>query len=848
MAYYIPPDFKLNIEPHGNSKCGKPFFPTLPSTLEAIAKSGSGGPKSVISSVSASVGGVVNAYDSCSLPRNEQQVIDVRRRQKKVSCGVVNPTDELAVVMHKAYLEDGNNLFIRDMKTLREPAVVLASERQLNDLVKFCTDGNQFGIMTVDPTFSLGDFDVTMTTYRHLFLMCKRTSNHPVFIGPVLVHYKKSFSTYLFFACSLIGMRPELKSLRYFGTDGEEALYKAFKSAFPEAVHLLCSLHMKRNIKAKLCELGSGEQLQQMVVDDIFGKQVSSHEVEGLIDCENEKEYEKVLKVLSKKWESKDSHDGGLMHAFTRWFYRYKSILIKTTMLKSTRRDAGLGNPPEHFTTNASESMNSVIKSKVEFKKSELPDFLDKVKDAIDEQERELEKAILGRGKYKLSDKYKKYEVNEDDWFTRMSVAQRETHIKKVSSLPLESKFTAAPKLPTKTSNKPSCNRTLFLQESRNKTAVVADNPDTQCCSRSLSRPSMLSIDVSQFSDSVSIPSNLLGPIWTKARELLDDPSAISAVPGGGAKDRFVRSYSSTRPHLVIAKKNGQYACDGECPNWKSLSICSHAVAAAEKSGDLIEYIGWLTKTKKPSPNLTKLVLTNMPKGRGQKGNAPPRKRKKKMDAKSRKTIAEVIREDSSYMSCSSESETDSRIDGVSQGGIVNTKSDGSLFMKGGDVQPVTGSVFSQSGGNVAFTHSEHGTTLTVSGGSVGTLSSEFHLPRGPPPLVRCVSSSPEVSPFQLAFITGNIAVCRGCKQRYLKPASPPMDLCIRHKEWQEFRSPSGELQSRYGNVYYHCNVACVQARCPSFEPSMLEVHPSLAMQLMPVHTEYLASHMPGRF
>ena len=73
MVYYIPHDFKPTLEPHGNSKS---YYPTLPSTLEAIAQSSSGGPKNVISCVS---GGVVSANDPCSLPRNEQQVVDVRR-------------------------------------------------------------------------------------------------------------------------------------------------------------------------------------------------------------------------------------------------------------------------------------------------------------------------------------------------------------------------------------------------------------------------------------------------------------------------------------------------------------------------------------------------------------------------------------------------------------------------------------------------------------------------------------------------------------------------------------------------------------------------------------------------
>ena len=140
-------------------------------------------------------------------------------------------------------------------------------------------------------------------------------------------------------------------------------------------------------------------------------------------------------------------------------------------------------------------------------------------------------------------------------------------------------------------------------------------------------------------------------------------------------------------------------------------------------------------------------------------------------------------------------------------------------------------------GGAVDFNHSNNGTKLNVSGGLASGL------PLLPPPLVRC-PASPE-SPFELAFITGSICVCRGCRQKYAKPVSPS---CIRHKEWQECLGPLGTPQTQYGNVYYHCDLPCVRSRNPEFEPEILQVHPSIAMQLMPVHTEYLTTHMPGRF
>ena len=81
-------------------------------------------------------------------------------------------------------------------------------------------------------------------------------------------------------------------------------------------------------------------------------------------------------------------------------------------------------------------------------------------------------------------------------------------------------------------------------------------------------------------------------------------------------------------------------------------------------------------------------------------------------------------------------------------------------------------------------------------------------LPQEPPSLVRVsadsLSATSDTNPFILTVVTGNISVCRGCRQRYMKPAVPPLDLCIRHTEWQEFIDPTGHSQQRFGNVYYH--------------------------------------------
>jgi len=114
-------------------------------------------------------------------------------------------------------------------------------------------------VLTVDPTFCLGDFDVTPTTYRHLLLQCVRTGKPPVMIGPCLIHYKINIQMYLFFASSMVGMNKKLVHLHAFGTDGEKALYDAFSHEFRLAIRLTCFIW---NLKEKLSKSAITEAVQ----------------------------------------------------------------------------------------------------------------------------------------------------------------------------------------------------------------------------------------------------------------------------------------------------------------------------------------------------------------------------------------------------------------------------------------------------------------------------------------------------------------------------------------------------------------------------------------------------------
>ena len=151
------------------------------------------GPKNVVASVSAMVGGVLQAYAPGKLPQGERQIIKAKHTLRFQNDDV----NELFSMMQKSKTSDS---CVRDIKSSPDPAIIITSDGQLDDLVQFCASsaGVENYIMTVDPTFCLGTFECTPITYRQLLVNTRRNKMAPVFIGPVLIQYRKNFAYSLF--------------------------------------------------------------------------------------------------------------------------------------------------------------------------------------------------------------------------------------------------------------------------------------------------------------------------------------------------------------------------------------------------------------------------------------------------------------------------------------------------------------------------------------------------------------------------------------------------------------------------------------------------------------------------
>lgn len=109
------------------------------------------GPKDVVSIVSHEVGGVVGAVASGQLPQNEMQVSNAKRSTKLHS---PYGGDNLYVMMQQSKTGDS---YVGDIKASPDPAIVIANNKQLDDLLRFCCTtnaGKEVSILTVDPTFA----------------------------------------------------------------------------------------------------------------------------------------------------------------------------------------------------------------------------------------------------------------------------------------------------------------------------------------------------------------------------------------------------------------------------------------------------------------------------------------------------------------------------------------------------------------------------------------------------------------------------------------------------------------------------------------------------------------------
>jgi len=848
-------EHSVTPRPHGNSKKPGSFVRTMPSTLLKLRK--------VSTNLTAKFAVCESIHDdyllkaSCagSVPRNRQQAADMRRRtEESVGTSVfTKKKDPLFSVMLMCKESEGGkpgDAFVRLVSGAPEPMTVLTFNWSLNDVERFCTTDKQSTVLCVDPTFNLGDFYVTVTTYRHLMLR-NSNGNHPVMMGPIFIHQQKKFETYHFFASALVGLKPSLRRLVSFGTDGEKALSSAFSTVFEKSVHLRCFLHFKGNLESRLREYGIPKHMQVEFLRDIFGDPTNAED--GLVDAECDDDFEGILLSLEKIWNEREKlyNDPPL---FFQWFVQNCKSEVKETMIKQLRVKAGLGNPPDPFYTNDVESQNRVIKHQNEYKVQELPQFIESMKTMMISQKKEIQKAIANLGEYRMASDYQHLGVESRKFF-QMSENQRERAFNNFFSAGLVEDVIEGGRevdLPHGITPLSSELKTIFFQ--------------------------------------LPLPAYLAEKVWKETTITLQNETSICPSPGCDDSSQWLvasTDYKRKSPFFVQINKSGQIACEQSCGVFKCSKICVHCISVAYKTNQLEKFVRWFQQKEKPV-NFSKLASIGMPQHGGKKSHSH-RKASQKKTTKVIKTILQDSNQKRKYrvppdskedslVSISSAQQQQSPPPLVSSGNVSihlsscadvpdthdSNELQQQLAMPPPPLIPTCAANFFCAPHTIPMS-----TPPTVQQQTMFPSATNVSMPYSPivyapfSPLVQHNSSplhqsEPQSSQlhqnqgqprnhFWIVFVKGNISRCGGCGMRNMRteagtPHPAPDDICLQHKEYVMFENPrTGLVQwSRdLRNVYYHANLNCVKVS--KFDPKTeLKVSKEIKAKLSEVHFHHI--------
>ena len=160
-----------------------------------------GKPKPVVSYLCSEKGGITGATSCSELPRNRRQVYNSQcssaSNNSSNSSGRADPIFEL-IQQYRLDLTPGGRKFIRSVNFETSPSRVLATDDQLQNIVRFCTNPGSSCVLGIDSTFNMGKFYVTMTTFTYTHVIRKGTNISPTLLGPLFVHTEKIFESYYY--------------------------------------------------------------------------------------------------------------------------------------------------------------------------------------------------------------------------------------------------------------------------------------------------------------------------------------------------------------------------------------------------------------------------------------------------------------------------------------------------------------------------------------------------------------------------------------------------------------------------------------------------------------------------
>lgn len=582
-----PEEAKILLsKPYGGSRrSSEPHVRTKPSVLEGIRKMGQkSSAKQIISEIEKKAGGVISVVSPSDIARDRQQVYNQLRRvdgrKKARSTGPSKAPDItklLSLQQAGRFMRDVSlgSRAKRDGGKRATASTFAATDYTLGWIKRYCQFGSSpAAVAGIDMTYKLGPFYLTTATLPNPMFVYKSNKNkHPTTLAAVMTSVSKEKRDYEYLARSL--KSEGIASLVY-GTDGECALESGFESVYPienstqRNIHLRCFDHAKGDILMKLKALNMSETTKKSIQQEILGSEFGGKRVQGLVDCESEAEFEQNYVTKESQWPEE----------FRQWMVtskgRHRSMknTLQHCMLKNVRIAAGLGNPPNKWDNQRTESINNIIKESADnhvTDQATIHEILET--QVIQQQENEYIKAIYNMGEYRLAPEFQKFSVSPVAWSQKTPEQQRE-HVSKVLG--------EVPVLPSLEQTKITKRLSITVEESR----------------------------------LTSVAAGMLNQIWHEAEEILSRHKVIDLGEG-------VHCVTEYRNSVNVVVKGGSYTC--RCRQSQSTAgICCHILVVADTIGNLSEFLKSYNQKKGKANNI---VYANIPKRAGEK---PKEKKKRK--------------------------------------------------------------------------------------------------------------------------------------------------------------------------------------------------------------------------
>ena len=403
---------------HGNAtKKSRPYSRTAPSVLANIAEMSQKNPPREV-------------YERMNEQhkKEEDRPKDLKQVQNKVynekkkdndgnsRSGGNNLADNL-IYLHSILL---NHKFLRHIYQDQNqvPIIILYTDDQMRDITRFCCSypAGKATVLGIDKTYNLGQLLVTPTVFKHLGVVRSGTSSHPLFFGPILLHGNSDWQTYGTFLNVIAMMLHDSMSPPVIGSDQEKAIRKAAKFAFFNSEMTSCLRHLKDNMTCYLRDkVGCSMRTRGIVLQSVFGQN-------GITKANTLAVFEERVSI-TKTIVQQHSPE------FADYFNNQLFPLLHENMMTLLNRPEV---DPGEWTNNNSESLNHVLKMKIDWHPQTIPKLIDSIHSVVKGHYTDVERAFIGRGEYQLVEPLKKkFEVYPSVW-EKKTKEQRSFHWKKL--------------------------------------------------------------------------------------------------------------------------------------------------------------------------------------------------------------------------------------------------------------------------------------------------------------------------------------------------------------------------------------------------------------------------------